>query len=198
MQDRNFDDIADKFAQNIYGTTKGRIRQAILWQELDALLTTCRIGRCMFLMSAAGRGRSPAAAARGHQVLLCDISGEMLQRARINAEQQNVIANMQFKQISAQQVAQHLDNPADLVLFHAVLEWVAEPEAILAALYDALAPGGVLSLMFYNLHGLILQNLAHGNFGWLEAGMIKRKENAVARLPARSPAGLSVAADVRL
>ena len=40
MQDRNFDDIADKFAQNIYGTTKGRIRQAILWQELDALLTT--------------------------------------------------------------------------------------------------------------------------------------------------------------
>ena len=99
----------------------------------------------------------------------------MLQRARINAEQQNVIANMQFKQISAQQVAQHLDNPADLVLFHAVLEWVAEPEAILAALYDALAPGGVLSLMFYNLHGLILQNLAHGNFGWLEAGMIKRK-----------------------
>ena len=24
MQDRNFDDLADKFSQNIYGTRKGR------------------------------------------------------------------------------------------------------------------------------------------------------------------------------
>ncbi len=24
MQDRNFDDIAEKFARNIYGTTKGK------------------------------------------------------------------------------------------------------------------------------------------------------------------------------
>ena len=35
MQDRNFDDIAEKFSRNIYGTTKGQLRQAILWQDLD-------------------------------------------------------------------------------------------------------------------------------------------------------------------
>lgn len=29
MQDRNFDDIAEKFSRNIYGTSKGRIRQEI-------------------------------------------------------------------------------------------------------------------------------------------------------------------------
>ena len=29
MQDRNFDDIAEKFSRNIYGTTKGQLRQAI-------------------------------------------------------------------------------------------------------------------------------------------------------------------------
>ena len=40
MQDRNFDDLADKFSQNIYGTRKGLVRQAILWDELDALLPT--------------------------------------------------------------------------------------------------------------------------------------------------------------
>ncbi|AUX92972.1 tRNA uridine 5-oxyacetic acid(34) methyltransferase CmoM [Mixta gaviniae] len=188
MQDRNFDDIADKFAQNIYGTTKGRIRQAILWQELDALLTTLPARPLHILDVGGGQGQIACGlAARGHQVLLCDISGEMLQRARANAEQQNVIAHMQFKQISAQQVAQHLDKPVDLVLFHAVLEWVAEPEAILAALYDALAPGGVLSLMFYNLHGLILQNLAHGNFGWLEAGMVKRKKKTLSPDYPRDP-----------
>ncbi|EPE5302257.1 TPA: tRNA uridine 5-oxyacetic acid(34) methyltransferase CmoM, partial [Klebsiella variicola] len=26
MQDRNFDDIAEKFSRNIYGTTKGQLR----------------------------------------------------------------------------------------------------------------------------------------------------------------------------
>jgi len=35
MQDRNFDDMAEKFSRNIYGTTKGRIRQAVLCQDLQ-------------------------------------------------------------------------------------------------------------------------------------------------------------------
>ena len=38
MRDRNFDDIAEKFSRNIYGTTKGQLRQTILWQDLDKLL----------------------------------------------------------------------------------------------------------------------------------------------------------------
>lgn len=38
MVDRNFDDIADKFTQNIYGTTKGKIREAVIWQDLNSLL----------------------------------------------------------------------------------------------------------------------------------------------------------------
>lgn len=28
-EDQNFDGIVDKFAQNIYGSTKGRIREAV-------------------------------------------------------------------------------------------------------------------------------------------------------------------------
>lgn len=39
MSDRNFDDIADKFSRNIYGTTKGKIRQAVIWDDLQQLLT---------------------------------------------------------------------------------------------------------------------------------------------------------------
>ena len=37
MSDRNFDDIADKFSRNIYGTTKGKIRQAVIWEDLHPL-----------------------------------------------------------------------------------------------------------------------------------------------------------------
>ncbi len=40
MKDRNFDDIAEKFSRHIYGTTKGQLRQAILWQDLDVLLAS--------------------------------------------------------------------------------------------------------------------------------------------------------------
>jgi S-adenosylmethionine-dependent methyltransferase len=45
VQDRNFDDIAEKFSRNIYGTTKGQLRQAILWQDLQPLLAQLGPGR---------------------------------------------------------------------------------------------------------------------------------------------------------
>ncbi|QUG76454.1 tRNA uridine 5-oxyacetic acid(34) methyltransferase CmoM [Erwinia sp. E602] len=188
MQDRNFDDIAEKFSQNIYGTTKGRIRQAILWQELDALLTTLPAGPLAVLDAGGGEGQTGCGiAGRGHQVLLCDLSAEMLSRARLLAEQKGVSGNMQFKQISAQQVGQHLDRPVDLVLFHAVLEWVAEPQQALQALYDVLKPGGILSLMFYNIHGLTLQTMVLGNFGYLQAGLTKRKKKTLSPDYPRDP-----------
>lgn len=180
MQDRNFDDIAEKFSKNIYGTTKGRIRQAIVWQELEAILASLPEGPLNVLDAGGGEGQTSCGlAARGHQVLLCDLSAEMLLRAQAHAEEKGVSGNMQFKQISAQQVGQHLDKPADLVLFHAVLEWVAEPEAILKSLYDVLAPGGVLSLMFYNVNGLIMQTLVLGNFGYMQADLKKRKRKTL-------------------
>ncbi|ADP12138.1 putative metallothionein SmtA [Erwinia sp. Ejp617] len=188
MQDRNFDDIAEKFSQNIYGTTKGRIRQAILWQDLDELLNTFPAGQLSVLDAGGGEGQTGCGiAARGHQVLLCDVSQEMLTRAQRLAQQQGVSANMQFRQMSAQQVARDLDKPVDLVLFHAVLEWIAEPQQALAALYQALKPGGVLSLMFYNLNGLLMQTMVLGNFGYLQAGLNKRKKKTLSPDYPRDP-----------
>lgn len=188
MQDRNFDDLADKFSQNIYGTTKGRVRQAILWDELETILPGLSPHPLSVLDAGGGVGQvSSGLAARGHQVLLCDLSGEMLRRAEENAAAQGVSHNMQFKQISAQQVGEHLDKPVDLVLFHAVLEWVAEPEKVLKALFDLLRPGGVMSLMFYNLHGLTLRTLTLGNFGYLRTNLTKRKKRTLSPDYPRDP-----------
>ena len=53
MQDRNFDDIAEKFSRNIYGTTKGQLRQAILWQVLDRVLEEIG-GRKLRVLDAGG------------------------------------------------------------------------------------------------------------------------------------------------
>ncbi|WP_380181442.1 tRNA uridine 5-oxyacetic acid(34) methyltransferase CmoM [Kalamiella sp. sgz302252] len=188
MQDRNFDDIAEKFSQNIYGTTKGRIRQAIVWQELEAILATLPQRPLSVLDAGGGEGQTGCGlASLGHQVLLCDLSEEMLQRARLHAEEKGVSDNMKFRQISAQEVGRHLVQPVDLVLFHAVLEWVAEPEAVLAALYQTLAPGGVLSLMFYNLNGLMMQTLVLGNFGYMQADLRKRKRKTLSPDYPRDP-----------
>ncbi|GAS64888.1 putative S-adenosyl-L-methionine-dependent methyltransferase [Salmonella enterica] len=57
MQDRNFDDIAEKFSRNIYGTTKGQLRQAILWQDLDRVLEEIGGRKLRELDAAGGEGK---------------------------------------------------------------------------------------------------------------------------------------------
>ncbi|AUH01105.1 tRNA uridine 5-oxyacetic acid(34) methyltransferase CmoM [Pectobacteriaceae bacterium C52] len=180
MQDRNFNDIAEKFAQNIYGTTKGKLRQAVLWQDLEILLSTLPSRPLQILDAGGGAGYMACKlAALGHQVLLCDLSDEMIQRAKTAALAQNVSHNMRFVQCAAQDIASYIEKPVDLVLFHAVLEWVAEPQQALQALTNCLVPGGALSLMFYNHHGLLMRNMVLGNFGYVASGMPKRKRRSL-------------------
>ncbi len=142
-------------------------------------------------MPVAVKGRSPAVwlAQLGHQVMLCDLSGEMIQRRAAHAHSaKGVSDNMHFKQISAQQVGEHLEKPVDLILFHAVLEWVADPLAVLQALWHTLKPGGALSLMFYNANGLTFRTLTLGNFGYLRAqDANKRKKRTLSPDYPRDP-----------
>ncbi|MEC5320277.1 tRNA uridine 5-oxyacetic acid(34) methyltransferase CmoM [Brenneria populi subsp. brevivirga] len=180
MQDRNFNDIAEKFARNIYGTTKGKLRQAVLWQDLDGLLAQFPDRPLSILDAGGGEGHMACRlAALGHQVLLCDLSDEMIQRAQNAAAAQNVSHNMRFVPCAVQDIGQYMEKPADLILFHAVLEWVAQPRQVLKILYDCLSPVGVLSLMFYNHHGLLMRNMVLGNFAYVQAGMPKRKRRSL-------------------
>ena len=94
---------------------------------------------------------------------------------KTGAEAKGVSDNMQFIHCAAQDVASHLETPVDLILFHAVLEWVADPRSVLQTLWSVLRPGGVLSLMFYNAHGLLMHNMVAGNFDYVQAGMPKKK-----------------------
>jgi S-adenosylmethionine-dependent methyltransferase len=179
-QGRNFDDMAEKFSRNIYGTTKGRIRQAVLGEDLRELLTKLPQRPLRILDAGGGEGQMACElAALGHQVLLCDLSGEMIKRAQAAAAEKGVSDNMQFVQCPAQDVAQYLEQPVDLILFHAVIEWLAEPQQALQALNDCLLPGGALSLMFYNVKGLLMRHMVLGNFGHVEAGLPKIKKSSL-------------------
>lgn len=188
VKDRNFDDMAEKFSRNIYGTTKGELRQAILWQDLQPLLSQLGPGPLRILDAGGGEGQTAVKVAEmGHHVTLCDLSAEMVARARQAAADKGVIDNMHFVQCAAQDIAQHLESPVDLILFHAVLEWVAEPQEMLRTLWSVLRPGGALSLMFYNANGQLMHNMVVGNFDYVQLGMPKKKKRTLSPDYPRSP-----------
>ncbi|MDY7219234.1 methyltransferase domain-containing protein [Denitrificimonas sp. JX-1] len=159
MHDQHFDDLAIRFAKKIYGSNKGTIRLAVLQADLTEVLPQRPL---QVLDIGAGLGHmSLWLAQQGHHVTLVEPALSMLETA------QNSFANAQcqatFIQADWQTFTQQNQQQYDLVLCHAVLEWLAETKTILSALQQLTAADGWLSLAFYNKDGLILQNLIKGN-----------------------------------
>jgi S-adenosylmethionine-dependent methyltransferase len=88
----------------------------------------------------------------------------MLQRARQVFSEQAPAANVRFIESPVQSLPQHVEGKFDLVLFHAVLEWVSQPQQVLQQLLTLLQPAGYFSLLFYNRNSLVFRNLLRGNF----------------------------------
>ncbi|KEA39147.1 SAM-dependent methyltransferase, partial [Pseudomonas aeruginosa] len=96
------------------------------------------------------------------RVTLAEPAQPMLDGARQRFAEAGQAA--EFIQAPWQELLGQLTEPYDLVLCHAVLEWLAEPHAILPVLHQLCAPGGWLSLAFYNRDALIYRNLLKGHF----------------------------------
>lgn len=177
IEDRNFDDLAEKFSKNIYGTLKGEIRQTVVWQDLcDVLAHLSPTAPLQVLDAGGGLGQlSQQLAALGHPVTLCDLSQEMLRLAEDTITQNGLAAQYRFVHSPVQELDKHLSEPFDLVLFHAVMEWLVDPIAVLTGLLEQVKPGGVISVMFYNYNGLLFKNLICGNLTHIEEGMPHRK-----------------------
>ena len=164
--DRNFDDLAHRFTDNIYGSPKGQIRLAILKEDLDTFLSRLPANTCLRVLDA-GCGLGYMAlylAKQGHEVVLCDHSAEMIQRAQQMFAEQAPDAKVSFIESPLQDLRKHVDGQFDLVLFHAVLEWVTQPQQVLQQLLSFLQPHGYFSLLFYNRNSLVFRNLLRGNF----------------------------------
>ena len=172
--DRSFDGIAAKFAHNIYSSTKGKLRQVVLLRDLAELRLLQQ--PCHILDVGAGQGQlALALAAQGHTVHLTDISADMLQLAQQQALAQGA-DNVSFQQIGlAELVATHRQQ-YQLVLCHAMLEWLAQPELAIAQLRQLVAPGGVLSLVFYNKDAKRFGNILFGNFDYVAADFQVKKK----------------------
>jgi len=171
-QDRNFDDLAKRFQKNIYGGLKGEIRLAVLERDFREHFSEVPFGEkkpakpLRVLDAGGGQGQfSIQFAKAGHKVVICDISAEMLKLAEQEVVKQGLEDQVQLLHCAIQDIASHTDNAQfDVVLCHAVMEWVANPAELLGYLIEYVKPKGFLSLTFYNLHSLIYKNLLRTNF----------------------------------
>lgn len=111
----------------------------------------------------------------GHHVTLCDLSIEMLQLAQAEIERKGLQTQYNFVHSPVQEIDKHIKSQVDFLMFHAVMEWLAEPEDALKHLLRQVRPGGVASVMFYNHHGLVFKNVICGNIPHVLEGMPFRK-----------------------
>lgn len=167
-KDQNFDNLSSRFRKNIYNTAKGQIRLTILWRDILEQIPAIESGELSVLDIGAGQGNfALKLAKKKNQLTLCDISSEMLEDAKTLFTDNKCEKGARFIHSSVQELPKHIDEQYDLVLFHAVLEWLVEPEETLKKLVEFVKPGGYLSVMFYSRTGLIYQNLTRGNFDYI-------------------------------
>ncbi|HCC66269.1 MAG TPA: SAM-dependent methyltransferase, partial [Moraxella sp.] len=172
-QDRNFDDISAHFEKKIYGSLKGQIRLAVLRHDIFGWVKSWQQTHnrpLRVLDVGAGLAQISIELAKdGHDVTINDISANMLEIAKQNAGE--AAQNITWHTCPYQQLDDKLTGKYDLILCHAVLEWLAEPKLIMDFfdrwLVDDRAEKGVLSLCFYNPASFVYRNLVMGNFNLL-------------------------------
>lgn len=163
-KDTNFDKHSQRFKKNIYDTDKGRLRLKLVSDDLFTNTPVLNDGSNLNILDAGcGMGQvSLLLAKQGHQLTLCDISADMLDIAEGNFNEAGLSAR--FINSSIQELNQQHDQQYDLVVFHAVLEWLEQPKDVIASLKSRVKPGGYISLMFYNRNSIIFYNILKGNF----------------------------------
>lgn len=166
LSDRNFDDLAERLQKKVYGSFKGKMRLELLREDLLQSVPGVSGSRPMKILDAGGGfGQVTRFMAElGHEITLCDISEKMIEGAAAMLEGSGLEERVTLIHSSFQDLPDEYAGEFDLVMLHAVLEWLAEPFQSLETLVRYIKPGGYLSLMFYNLHSMVYQNAIKGNF----------------------------------
>ena len=177
QRDQSFDGITRKFSRNIYNTNKGRLRLAILSRDLTPCVPDEHTATLPNVLDVGGGlGQLSMLFARaGCQVMHTDISAEIVAQAQQLHKHEQLSSHYQYHVAPLQELPERLNQQYDIVLCHAVLEWLADPRAAIATLKQLLAPQGRLSLMFYNRDAKILANIIFGNFDYVKAGLSVKK-----------------------
>ncbi len=167
MKDRNFDPLVERFERRVYGGLKGAIRLAVLRRDLRRELAAAH--SLDVLDIGAGLGQlSLELAGQGHRVVYNELSERMLHRAQASAADAGLLDAIQWSPGPCQGLLEKRGQQYDLILCHALIEWLEHPEVLMPLLRESLRDGGLLSLCFYNPAGKTYRNLIRGNFDWLQ------------------------------
>ena len=166
MTDRYFDQLGSHFARKIYSGPKGAIRLAVLTRDLHEWLIELPRDRPLKVLDVgAGLGHiSEWLLQRGHHLTVCEPSAEMLDaaRTRLQAVTLQPGQTLTFLPLALQQLPARGEQ-YDLVICHAVLEWLAQPAQAIELLRELVVADGAVSLAFYNRDALIYKNLIKGS-----------------------------------
>jgi len=161
LSDRNFDDLSDRFSERIYDSEKGRIRLELIQQDLASVVVD---GKPLKVLDVGGGQGQMSAWLHdlGHEVTLVDLSENMMDSDWLNQR-----PGIRKYCMSAQDYLLSTTDSYDLVLCHAVLEWLVKPFALLPLLGSRLKRDGCLSVIFYNKNALIMTHAQKGNWNRL-------------------------------
>lgn len=175
MTDRYFDQLGSHFAHKIYSSPKGAIRLAVLTRDLQEWMNELTAPQPLRVLDVgAGLGHiSEWLLQRDHHLTVSEPSAEMLDAARSRLDTLALAAGQQreYLPLALQQLPERGER-YDLVICHAVLEWLADPAAALMHLRSLVRPGGAVSLAYYNRDALIYKNLIKGQFRKLQRNQL--------------------------
>lgn len=164
MNSQIFSELSQNFQSKIYHSFKGKLRLAILKRDFD--LFQFHQTPLKILDIGAGQGQfAYYLASKGHHITLLEPENSMLEIARKHFSESSLKAT--FLDHSIEDLPSLSLGKFDLILCHAVLEWLQDPYNSIKQLKSLLTPNGHLSLLFYNLEGLIYHNLIRGNFRYV-------------------------------
>ena len=171
MADRNFDDLQERFTKNIYQSDQGKIRLAMLESDLQEVIPFFQQDhKCTILDAGCGSAElALLLSSSNRKMMLTDISESMLQQAQEVFNEQAADVPASFVHTSIQQLADKIQQRFDLVICHAVLEWMEQPKLAIETLAKFIEPGGYLSLMFFNRNSLIMRQMLNGNLKKLKS-----------------------------
>ncbi len=165
MNSTRFNTLSSHFQDKIYASFKGKLRLAILkrdFENFDLIQPNCKT-----LDIGAGQGQfSHLLASNQHSITLLESSENMLDLAKERFSQDDLSAI--FIHDELQNIPTKLDDQYDLVMAHAVIEWLENPADIIPILQHTTHSNSTISLLFYNLNGLIYHNLIRGNYRYIQ------------------------------
>lgn len=153
-----FDAKGPALSAEVYGTTRGIVRLEVLWRDLLTTVPDIETSRLRIIDVGAGHGHiSARLSGLGHSITLVEPASDLLAIAGEAVPD----AEATF-QCTLQELPEEI-GAFDLVLCHAVLEWVRDPADVIRRVARLARSGGWISILAYNANRALMNRVVSGD-----------------------------------